>query len=306
VNEPDLPEEAELDEQPDDPAVVPAREKNSTLSVVATPIGNLEDITLRALRTLREADLVLAEDTRRTRVLCQHHGIHSTLRAYHAHSSPQALENILTELGSGKHVALVSDAGTPLLSDPGAALVSAAQARGFAVETIPGPSAVIAALTVSGLAVDHFTFLGFLPRSGRRRREALANLASSRVATVVFESPRRLADTLMDLAEQLEPERQIAVCRELTKLHEQVHRGTAGELAEQFAEGARGEITLVIAGRTAPDEAPTDDDLDERIAQLRATGLSARDTAAQLARETGVRKQLIYARVTAKTKPSET
>lgn len=295
------PHETDAEEASEDAQLVPARDRRGTLSVVSTPIGNLEDITLRALRTLREADLVLAEDTRRTRVLCLHHGIHCQLRAFHAHSSEQSQERVLEELQAGKHVALVTDAGTPLLSDPGSSLVAAARARGLAVETIPGPSAITAALTVAGLSVDQFRFVGFLPRSGRRRRDALQRIADDSATTVLFESPRRLAHTLQELAALLAEDRQLAVCRELTKLHEEVVRGNARELLAHFEEGARGEITLVIEGRVAraPGADVQREELDVRIAALLASGLSTRDAAAQLASETGLRRQEIYARIEA-------
>jgi 16S rRNA (cytidine1402-2'-O)-methyltransferase len=269
------------------------------LSIVATPIGNLEDITLRALRTLREADLVLAEDTRRTRVLLTHHGLHKKLWSYHAHSSPRETEKVLEQLAEGQHVALVTDAGTPIVSDPGAELVREAQERGIQVESIPGPSAVLAALTVCGLAADSFRFVGFLPRSGKRRREALAELARDRSATVLFESPQRLAASLRDLAAVLSAERQLAVCRELTKLHEEVVRGSATELAEHFAEGARGEITLVVSGapREAEPDAVPEAELDARIAALLATGETPRDVVRALQTETSLTKHALYARV---------
>jgi len=266
------------------------------LSIVSTPIGNLEDITLRALRTLREADVVLAEDTRRTRVLCQQHGLHCQLRAFHAHSDARAIELAIDELRAGKHLALVTDAGTPLLSDPGAQLVAAAHAARLRVETIPGPSAITSALTVAGVAVDQFRFFGFLPRAGKRRRAALASLAQDPAACVLFESPHRLTATLTELATMLEPDRQLAVCRELTKVHEEVVRGTASALAEHFRDGARGEITLVIAGRIAADAEPDESELDARLQELQAEGLSLRDAASRIAHETGVRKQLVYAR----------
>jgi 16S rRNA (cytidine1402-2'-O)-methyltransferase len=277
-------------------------EATGLLSIVATPIGNLEDITLRALRTLRQADLVLAEDTRRTRVLCQQHEISCQLRAFHAHSDERALERILAELRQGKHVALVTDAGTPLLSDPGAALVAAAYRDEIRVEAIPGPSAITAALTVAGLPVDHFRFVGFLPRSGRKRHEVMAEIAEDRAASVVFESPQRLLRTLQDFAALLEPEREreIAVCRELTKLHEEVVRGSAAHLVEHFTQGARGEITLVVAGRTQVGPAAMSDTaLDQRILELLATGTSTRDAAQALAIESGVRRQTLYGRIQA-------
>ncbi len=268
------------------------------LSIVATPIGNLEDITLRALRTLRQADVVIAEDTRRTRVLLMQHGLQKKLTAYHAYSGPRETERVLEWLAEGQRVALVTDAGTPLVSDPGAELVREAQARGYAVESIPGASAVLAALTVCGLRADSFRFVGFLPRSGRRRREALAELSKDRSATVMFESPQRLAASLRDLAEVLPESRELAVCRELTKLHEEVARGTAAELAERFAEGARGEITLVIAGATEaqPEEEPGEE-LDARIAALLSEGHSARDVVRTLLGETSLSRQALYARV---------
>jgi 16S rRNA (cytidine1402-2'-O)-methyltransferase len=247
---------------------------------------------------LREADLVLAEDTRRTRVLCQQHGIRCRLRAFHAHSDARQVEQIVGELEQGKRVALVTDAGTPLLSDPGAVLVAAVQARGLRVETIPGASAITAALTVAGLPVDHFRFLGFLPRSGKRRQESLTEIAEDRAASVVFESPQRLLATLEELADVLGPERQLAVCRELTKLHEEVVRGPAAKLAEHFRDGARGEITLVIAGRAGPVMPDwSEAELDEQIRELLGNGVSARDAVVTLAAQTGLRKQVLYARI---------
>jgi 16S rRNA (cytidine1402-2'-O)-methyltransferase len=271
------------------------------LSIVATPIGNLEDITLRALRTLREADLVLAEDTRRTRVLLQQHGMTKKLWSYHAHSGPRETEKVLELLAEGQQVALVTDAGTPLVSDPGAELVREAQSRGIVVESIPGASAVLAALTVCGLSADSFRFVGFLPRSGKRRREALAELAKDRAATVMFESPQRLAATLKDLSAILATDRELAVCRELTKLHEEVARGSAAELSERFAEGARGEITLVVSGapRDAESEAnpEAEADLDARIAAMLSAGETPRDVVRALQPETALSKATLYARV---------
>jgi 16S rRNA (cytidine1402-2'-O)-methyltransferase len=309
---PDTREDSDADRAPaaedasDAPDVHVARRGRRTrapdvgglLSIVATPIGNLEDITLRALRTLREADLVLAEDTRRTRVLCQQHGLSCQLRSFHAYSDARAVEHVVDELAQGKHIALVTDAGTPLLSDPGAALVAAANRAGLRVESVPGPSAITAALTVAGVPVDTFRFLGFLPRSGKRRREALQEICADRAASVVFESPQRLAHTLQELSAVLEPEREIAVCRELTKLHEQVVRGPAAQLAEHFHDGTRGEVTLVIAGRTrAATSEIGEAELDERIRAKLTEGSSPRDAAHALAAETGLRKQAIYARI---------
>jgi 16S rRNA (cytidine1402-2'-O)-methyltransferase len=278
-----------------------AAPESGRLSIVATPIGNLEDITLRALRTLREADLVLAEDTRRTRVLLEQHGIAQKLSAYHAHSSPRDLERVLEQLARGQRIALVTDAGTPLVSDPGAELVRRAQELGIKVETLPGASAVLAALTVSGLKADSFRFLGFLPRGGKRRRELLAEIAADRAASVLFESPQRLSDTLQEFAELLGDDRELAVCRELTKLHEEVVRGSAAELLAHFASGVRGEVTLVVSGGVGPQAAHLDlEALDERIAALLSSGSSARDAVRALLPHSGLSKHELYARVQAK------
>jgi len=271
---------------------------------VATPIGNLEDITLRALRTLGEADFVVAEDTRRSRTLCVHHGLSKRLKSLHAHSSSAAVERILAALLAGAKVALVTDAGTPLVSDPGAALVQAAASAGVRVESIPGPSAVTAALTVAGIVCDEFRFVGFLPRRGRKRSDALASIAADRAATVIFEAPTRVAATLNDLAQHAGGERRAAMCRELTKVHEEVARGTLAELAERFASGVRGEVTLVVAGAVEPAEKPEPTaseaaDLDRRIRALLAAGQTPRDIARQVAQETGMPRRDAYRRVLA-------
>jgi 16S rRNA (cytidine1402-2'-O)-methyltransferase len=272
------------------------------LFVIGTPIGNLQDITLRALAVLRDADLILAEDTRQSRKLLAHHAIPGKLRALHAHSSAAALEQCLRELQSGKRVALITDAGTPLVSDPGARLVAAARTRGVRVESVPGPSALTAALSVCGVPFDAFRFAGFAPRSGAKRAAWLERIASDPGASVFFESPLRLAGTLADLAARLHPARMLAVCRELTKLHEEVTRGTASELAERFAAGARGEITVVVgAGEPGAQRraSPAPQDIAPRAAALLAEGLSARDVARRLAQETGLPRRQIYARVQA-------
>ena len=206
------------------------------LSVVATPIGCLEDITLRALRVLREADLILAEDTRHTRTLCAKHGISTPLRSFHAHSNDDKVLQIVEELANGAHYALVSDAGTPVVSDPGVYLVSRAAEAGVSIEAIPGPSAVLAALCVAGLPVRRFVFEGFLPRGGGDRGRALERIAHSEVTAVLFESPHRIHATLEDLERELDSERQIALCRELTKMHEQTIRGTVSEVRDRAVE----------------------------------------------------------------------
>jgi 16S rRNA (cytidine1402-2'-O)-methyltransferase len=271
--------------------------REGLLSIVATPIGNLEDVTLRALRTLREADAILAEDTRRTAVLCRHHGVVTPLRSFHAHTPEVRIAEIADELRAGARLAIVSDAGTPLVSDPGAELVRAAIERGVRVEAIPGASAPIAALAASGLAGASFSFVGFLPRSGGRRMAALAELAKLGTAIVLFEAPSRVGPTLHDLAETLGETRRAALCRELTKLHEEIARGTLSELADRFAEGTLGEVTIVIE-RTgpAPEEREPVDDAAIR-AWIADEGLGTKDAAARLAQLEGISKKDAYKRV---------
>lgn len=271
--------------------------RRGRLSVVSTPIGNLEDISLRAIRILKEADLILAEDTQRTKKLCAHHDIATRLRSFHAHSSPSLRERLLRRLAEGGHLALVSDAGTPLISDPGATLLRDAAKMGVELETVPGPSAVTAALTVSGIAFDDFRFLGFLPRGGKRRRLLLEDIGRERGACVLFESPLRIGRTLAELAGHLGPERTVAVCRELTKLHEEVVRGSARELAERFRAGTRGEITLVIEGAAPARNTPQAPDLDLRIVECLESGMTARDVARILSEESSLPRKAVYARV---------
>lgn len=271
------------------------------LFVVATPIGNLDDITIRALRVLREVDAILAEDTRRTRVLCVHHGIETHVRGFHAHTPDAARARLVEELAAGAKLALVTDAGTPIVSDPGSVLVRDAVAAGVAVECIPGASAVTTALCVAGLPCDVFRFVGFLPRSGGKRRRALARIASDEGATVLFEAPSRLVDTLTDLAAVIGA-REVAVCRELTKLHEEIARGTAEALARSFEDRARGEITIVIGAQSADEsEAEVheldDDALRARAEALRAGGEKLRAIAKRIAEETGMDGRALYDRL---------
>ena len=219
------------------------------LFVVATPIGNLGDVTLRALDVLRSVPLVAAEDTRMTRRLFARHGIGTRLVSYHARNAAARGPELLASLRAGADLALVTDAGTPLVSDPGAALVAAWAAEGGTVVPIPGASAALAALVASGVAGPRWVFEGFLPRSGRERRKRLAGLASDPRTSIVFEAPGRLAATLADLATACGPTRPAAVCRELTKLHEEIRRGTLGSLAELVTAGglaSRGEIAIVV------------------------------------------------------------
>ena len=263
------------------------------LSVVATPIGCLEDITLRALRILREADLILAEDTRHTRTLCSKHGIDTPLRSFHAHTNDDKVDLIVVELVNGAHYALVSDAGTPVVSDPGVYLVSRAADAGINVEAVPGPSAVLAALCVAGLPVRRFVFEGFLPRSGGERARALDRIAQSGITIVLFESPHRIHGTLDDLERTLGADRQIALCRELTKMHEETIRGTVPEVRGKLSNPARGEITVVIDGRRP--EGPVEDvDVRALAVEWKREGLSTKEMTQKLQHEFGWKRNLAY------------
>lgn len=264
------------------------------LSVVATPIGCLEDITLRALRIMREADTILAEDTRHTKKLCAKYGIATPLRSFHAHSGEAKLTRILDELREGAHFALLSDAGTPVVSDPGAELIALAAEAGIQVEAVPGPSAALAAVSVSGLQVDRFVFEGFLPRSGSARKDALERIAHSSMAVVLFESPHRIHRTLEKLEERLGKERKVALCRELTKIHEQVLRGPIAEVRAELSDPARGEITLVVSGRQDELQDELDVDVADRVQGWKADGLSAKDMVQRLRDETGWKKSRAY------------
>jgi len=265
-----------------------------TLYLVATPIGNLEDITLRALRVLRECTLVASEDTRSTGRLLAHFGIEKPLISHHEYSKPAHLERILSTLETGD-VALVSEAGTPLFSDPGYELVQAAIARGCAVTSIPGPSALSAALPLSGLPVDRFLYLGFLPRKAAERRRVLAEVAEVRATLVFFEAPHRLRPALADAVNCLGGSRHCAICRELTKLYEEIWRGTlAGALAEWRDREPRGEFTLVVEGATQAvrwDEAR----VRSALATLLGQGLSRSEAARRVARQSGWAKGDVYA-----------
>ena len=270
------------------------------LSIVATPIGCLEDITLRAIRVLREADQILAEDTRQTRTLCVKHGIDTPLRSFHAHTSTRKLEGIVDALCEGAHYALVSDAGTPLVSDPGAELVTRAQDAEVVVESIPGPSAVLAALCVAGIPARRFAFEGFLPRGGRARADALARVAENMATTVVFESPHRIHATLDDLEPMLGGDRDVAVCRELTKVHEQVARGSCATVRRALAESPKGEITLVVAGRVdSAEPVDVEVDVDDMVGKWKREGLSATDMAKRLRDEFGWKRKDAYQTVIA-------
>ena len=261
--------------------------------VVATPIGNLEDVGARALRVLAEVARIACEDTRHTARLCSRHGIRTPRVSLHAHNEARRCAELLALLESGESVALVSDAGTPLISDPGERLVRAALDAGFEVVPVPGPTAAVAALVASGLPTRPFAFLGFLSRKGRARREELALCAAFPGSLILYEAPARVERTLADLHAALGP-RRVAICRELTKRHEQVLRGRLGEL--QLGE-LRGEVTLVVEGAPADSGPAPDEDADARIDELLADGLSARDAARELARELRLPRRDAYARV---------
>lgn len=269
---------------------------SGTLFVVATPLGNLGDLSPRAAETLRGVAVVAAEDTRRTRVLLAHIDAHPRLLSYHAHSSPSRRDAILEPLAAGEDVALVTDAGTPTISDPGAALVAVARAAGFTVVVVPGPSAVTAALSGAGLPADRYTFLGFLPRKGADRRRLLAEIASSPVTVVLFEAANRLAKLLADLAVVAGGERAVTVGRELTKLHEEFRAGTLDALAGYYAaHEPRGEVTVVIAGAPIPVAEELDEAaLHEEARRLLAQGMTRRDAARRLADAFGVSRNAAY------------
>jgi 16S rRNA (cytidine1402-2'-O)-methyltransferase len=263
------------------------------LIVCPTPIGNLEDVTLRVLAALREADVVACEDTRRTRHLLDRYGVVAKLVSYHEHNERERAAELVGRMQQGAVVALVSDAGMPLVSDPGFVLVRACVAAGLAVEVLPGPSAAVSALVASALPADRWRFAGFLPR----KRGELGPVFTSTETVVAFESPRRLAGSLKALA-AIDPDRQVAVCRELTKLHEEVVRGSAAELAERYAEAPpRGEIALVIAPApaSAPDLAPALD----ALRRLTEAGAKARPAAAVISELTGVSANALYRALTA-------
>ncbi len=266
------------------------------LHIVATPIGNLRDISFRALATLAAADAVLAEDTRTSKTLLAHYGITTPLLPYHEHNAAQMRPKILGRLREGGKLALISDAGTPLVSDPGYKLVSDVVAEGLPVTGIPGPSAVLAALVLAGLPTDRFFFEGFLPPKAAARRGRLTELASIPGTLVFFESPRRLAEMLADAAAVLGA-RTGAVARELTKFHETVQRGSLAALAAHYTEDEepRGEIVVIIGPPGAEELAPAGDVIDERLRTALAA-VSLKEAVAQVAAETGQPRRKIYAR----------
>ena len=264
------------------------------LYLVATPIGNLGDISLRALETLAAADCIACEDTRVTRKLTERYGIATHLMSYHEHNADEALPKIIARLAEGQAVALVSDAGTPLISDPGYRLVRAAVEAGHAVTALPGASAVLAALSLAGLPTDRFFFEGFLPPKQGARQKRIAELASIPATLVLFESGPRLGASLADLSAGLGP-RAASVCRELTKLHEEIRRGDLASLAHDYAEGGetRGEIVIVIA--PPPEQETADTDVDELLRNALAR-VSVKDAVGEVALATGRARRDVYQR----------
>ena len=279
-------------------ATLPAATLSPGLYVVATPIGNLADVTLRALAILAGADGILAEDTRVSRALLARYGIERPLSPYHEHNAPEARPRALKRIAEGQALALISDAGTPLISDPGYKLVAEAIELGFAVAVAPGPSAALAALCVAGLPTDRFYFEGFLPPRQSARRERINALAAVPGTIIFYEAAGRLAETLADLAAELGP-RPAAVARELTKLHEEVRRGALDKLAAEYAGGEppRGEIVIVVGAaeeRPAVSEAALDREIADELVNL-----SVRDAAAAIAAKHGLPRRQVYARALA-------
>jgi 16S rRNA (cytidine1402-2'-O)-methyltransferase len=263
------------------------------LAVCATPIGNLNDVTLRVLSELGAADLVLCEDTRRTRTLLDRHRIDARLLSYHRHNEAARSAEVLERLRRGERVALVSDAGLPGVNDPGARLIRAAAEAGLPVTVLPGPSAVETALVVSGLVADRYQFVGYLPRREGELRRLAGRLCAWQGAVVAFESPRRLPGSLAVLAEEL-PERPAAVCRELTKRFEEVVRAPLAELARHFLEAPRGEVTIVLGPVAEPRSSALSEEAVAAVAELVAAGASRRAAADVVARLTGASRNALY------------
>ena len=261
------------------------------LYVVATPIGNLEDISLRALRILREVKLIAAEDTRKTKRLLNRYSIQTPMTSYHEHNKKIKLDYVLNQLKEGD-VALVSEAGMPGVSDPGYELIRTATRANIPVVPVPGPSAVITALVVSGLPIDRFLYLGFLPRRASARRQALNSVAQETGTIVVLEAPHRLQAILNDL-KLLLGDRQIAVCRELTKLHEEVFRGTISQAIARFTE-PRGEFTLVVEGKREEEHQISNKVIEQRLCDMYQSGVKTKEAITRVAGETGMPRRQLY------------
>ncbi|MBT9316745.1 16S rRNA (cytidine(1402)-2'-O)-methyltransferase [Leptothoe spongobia] len=265
------------------------------LYLVATPIGNLEDITFRAVRMLKEANLIAAEDTRHTGKLLHHFQIETPQISYHEHNAQTRIPQLIEKLQTGQTIALVSDAGMPGISDPGYELVCACADAGIIISPIPGPAAVISAIAASALPSDRFTFEGFLPVKGKVRTERLTQFATEPRTIVLYESPHRLLKTLTDLQTHLGDDRQVTVARELTKRYEEFWRGTVGEAIEHFkVTEPRGEFTIAIAGHTPTPQTISEADLLQQLATLINHGISPSKASRQLAQKTGLSKREIY------------
>jgi 16S rRNA (cytidine1402-2'-O)-methyltransferase len=263
----------------------------NTLYIVATPIGNLEDISLRALRILKEVRLIAAEDTRKTSRLLNHYQITTPMTSYYEHNKLVKLNRMLEYLEQGD-MALVSEAGMPGISDPGYELVAAAIGQGIPVVPVPGASAVTTALAVSGLPTDRFTFLGFLPNKSSARRRVLETAAAEKGTLIILEAPHRVQDSLKDILDVL-GDRRMAACRELTKMHEEIFRGTVSEAIKHFA-APIGEFTLVIEGNKAESPKELTTEISEKLHELRASGVSAKEAIAAVSAETGLTKRELY------------
>lgn len=266
-----------------------------TLYVAASPLGNLGDISHRLVDVLRNSDIVAAEDTRRARKLLTHVDAHTRVLSYHAHSPPGRLDQLTSALQEGSSVVMLTDAGTPTVSDPGRALVCAARELGADIVPVPGPSAVTAALSVSGLPADRFTFLGFLPRRGAERRRRLEEASTSRWTVVMFEAATRLNSLLVALVEGCGEDREVVVARELTKLHEEVRCGTLRELVGYYEEHpARGEITVLVRGAVEVQRQVNPEVVLQRATEILASGSSRKDTAALIAEEFSMPRREAY------------
>ena len=263
------------------------------LVVCATPIGNLEDVTLRVIRELGEADVVLCEDTRRTRTLLERHGIQARLVSYHQHNEAKRVQELLPRLEAGEKVALASDAGLPGVNDPGARLIEAALEAGLSVTVVPGPSAVETALVASGLVGERYAFVGYLPRSREALQRLWAESATWGSPVVAFESSKRLPGSLRSLAEA-DPERPVAVCRELTKRFEEILRGSAQQVAARFMEPPKGEITVVLGPSAGGKDAASEGDAVDAVGELVEAGLPRRQAADLVSRLTGISRNKLY------------
>ncbi len=269
------------------------------LVLVATPIGNVADLSPRAIETLSSADVICCEDTRHSGLLFARMGIERhRLISVHGHNEAERAREVVSLLSEGKRVALVTDAGMPAISDPGARIVAAAHEAGARVSVVPGASAAVSAVAVAGFSEPRWRFEGFVPRRPAERRARLAEIASSPVASVVYEAPKRVQQLISDLAELCGPDRQVVVCRELTKLHEEVWRGTLGEARDHWpASEARGEFAVVLDGlpTVAAQEPPADEALSELVEELVASGVTRRDAISQVAARLGVARRVVYA-----------